>query len=132
MPILNGLAYQPIAFGVPENDPGSASSAKSINTGLLTWSGNNTYTLDPTQSNQLLEVQNVQSVFIDNYNTTGTTIITVAGSGHIIRVPPKSQAFMPLIAGDRPVLSIQNTSNNGSSQIWLLNIPALGGVWTLP
>jgi hypothetical protein len=130
MPILSNLAYQPIAFDVPS---GHSREAKAVNTGVMLWTGGNqNYTLDPTQSNQLLEIQNIQSVFIDNYNTTGTTVITVATTGHIIRVPPRAQAFMPLIAGDRPVIQISNTSGNGNSQVWLMNIPALGVVWTLP
>jgi hypothetical protein len=130
MPILSNLAFQPIAFDVPA---GHSREAKSVNTGAMSWTGGNTqYTLDPTQNNQLLEMQNIQSIFVDNYNTSGTTTITVATTGHIIRVPPKSQCFMPLIAGDRPVILIGNTSGNGSTQAWLLNIPALGVVWTLP
>lgn len=127
MPILNGLAYQPIAFDVPSG----IIQAKSVNTGLLSWVGQSLYTLDPSISNQLLEMQNIQSIFLDNYNT-GTTIITVLTTGHIIRVPPKSQCFMPLIAGDRPVITFSNTGGNGSSQAWLMNIPALGVVWNLP
>jgi hypothetical protein len=78
-----------------------------------------------------LEVQNIQSIFIDNYNT-GTLIITVSGSGQVLRVPPKSQAFLPLIAGDRPVLTFTNVGANGSSQAWLMNIPALGVIWSVP
>jgi hypothetical protein len=115
MPILANLAYQPIAFDVPN---GHNKEAKSVNTGPLLWAGNTQYTLDPTQSNQLLEMQNIQSVFIDNSQTTGTTLITVATTGHTVRVPPLSQGFFPLIAGDRPVIVITNTSGNGSSQAW--------------
>jgi hypothetical protein len=128
MPILANLAYQPIAFDVPN---GHNKEAKSVNTGPLLWAGNTQYTLDPTQSNQLLEMQNIQSVFIDNSQTTGTTLITVATTGHTVRVPPLSQGFFPLIAGDRPVIVITNTSGNGSSQAWILNIPALPDVWSV-
>lgn len=129
MAILNGLAFQPIAFDVPGQSP---TTAKSVNTGVLSWLSANQYIVDPTTSNQLLEMQNIQSVFVDNYNTSGTTLITVAGTGHIIRVAPKSQCFMPLIASDRPVITITNTSGNGTSQVWILNIPALGVIWSLP
>jgi hypothetical protein len=128
MAILSNLAYQPIAYGVPNND---AAEAKSLYTGPLDWSANVTYTLDPTQSNQQLEMQNIQSVFIDNPGT-GTLTITVTGTWQILRVPPKSQAFLPLIASDRPVVTFANTSGNGSSQVWLLNIPVSGLMWTLP
>lgn len=128
MPVLANLAYQPIAFNVPEGDR----AAKSVNTGPLVWTAGSVYTLDPTQNNQLLELQNIQSIFVDNYDTTGITIVQVLTTGHKIRIPGKSQAFLPLIAGDRPVISITNSSGNGSSQAWLLNIPALGVVWTLP
>lgn len=129
MPTLNNLAFQPIAFDVPCQDP---ANAKSIATGILDWTVNPSYALDPTQSNQLLEVQNIQSVFVDNYLSTGTLIITVSGTGHIIRIPPKSQAFLPLICSDRPVLTFSNSSGNGQSQAWILNILASGVVWTLP
>jgi hypothetical protein len=129
MAILSGLAYIPIAYGVPEGD---AKNAKVVNTGLLNWAASSFYLLDPTQNNQLLTMQSIQSVFIDNYNSTGTTWITVAGTGHIVRVAPKSQAWLPLLAGDRPVLTIQNSSANGNSQLWLCNVPAIGGTWTLP
>lgn len=128
LPILANLAYQPIAYDVPGEDQ---AQAKAINTGPLSWTAAGAYTLDPTQSNQLLEVQNIQSIFVDNYNT-GTLIITVGGSGQVLRVPPKSQAFLPLIAGDRPVLTFANAGANGSSQAWLMNVPALGVVWQLP
>src|SRR4051812_16288001 len=129
MAILTGLAFIPIAYGVPENDN---RNAKVVNTGILSWTASGSYLLDPTQNNQLLEMQSIQSIFVDNYATSGTTIITVAGTGHVIRVAPKSQAWLPLLAGDRPVLTIQNTSGNGNSQIWLANVPAVGGVWSLP
>lgn len=128
MPILANLAFTPIAFGVPNEDN---THAKGVNSGPLNWAAASNYTLDPTQSNQMIEMQNIQSVFIDN-NNTGTLVITVAGTGHTLRIPPKSQAFMPLIAGDRPVISFTNTGGVGQSQVWLLNIPALGVVWTLP
>lgn len=126
--VLSGLAYQAIAFDVPDGD---SRFAKSVNTGILNWA-NGPFVLDPTQSNQLLEMQNIQSVFVDNYSTTGTLIIQVASTGHLIRIPPKSQAFMPLICGDRPVITFTNTTGNGTSQAWLLNIPALGVVWNIP
>lgn len=127
MPVLSGLAYQPIAFDVPAG----VNQAKSVNTGQMSWTAATSYTLDPTTSNQLLEVQNVQSIFVDNYNT-GTLTITVATTGHIIRIPPKTQAYLPLICGDRPVLIFSNTGGNGYSQAWLMNIPALGVLWTVP
>jgi hypothetical protein len=129
MAILTGLAYIPIAYGIPEGD---SRNAKVVNTGLLNWTTAALYILDPTQNNQMLEMQSIQSVFVDNYNSTGTTWITVSGTGHIVRVAPKSQAWLPLLASDRPVLTIQNASGNGTSQIWLSNVPALGGTWTLP
>lgn len=129
MAILTGLAFIPIAFGVPE---GEAKNAKVVNTGILNWATAATYLLDPTQNNQLLEMQSIQSVFVDNYLSTGQTIISVSGTGHIVRVAPKSQAWLPLMAGDRPVLTIQNVSGNGSSQLWISNTPAVGGSWTLP
>lgn len=128
MAILSGLAYFPIGYGVPNGDQ---AQAKAIYTGPLSWTAAATYTLDPTQSNQLLEVQNIQAIFVDNYNT-GTLIVTVAGSGQVLRIPPKSQAFLPLLAGDRPVITFSNAGANGSSQAWLMNIPASGVVWTLP
>lgn len=129
MPVLSGLAFQPIAFGVPEGD---SKNAKAVNTGLLVWTGGvSSYTLDPTQSNQLLEMQSIQSVFVDNYNT-GTLLISVSGSMQVLRVPPKSQAYLPIIAGDRPVLTFTNVGNNGYSQAWLLNVPAGPSVWAIP
>lgn len=129
MPVLSGLAYIPIAYDVPNGDQ---SQAKAVTTGTLVWTGGvSSYTLDPTQSNQLLEMQNIQSVFVDNYNT-GTLLISVSGTGQVLRIPPKSQAFLPLIAGDRPILTFTNVGNNGTSQAWLLNYPALGVVWALP
>lgn len=130
MAVLNGLAYTPIAFDVPTPEKGQPGPAKSIGTGPLDWTAAALYILDPTQSNQLLEVQNIQSLFIDNASTTGTTTITVAGTGHVLRIPPQSQGFLPLIAGDRPVIQIANASGDGSSQVWLLNIPVLGVLWS--
>lgn len=129
MAILTGLAFQPIAFDVPGGDP---TSAKAVNLGILSWQAATQYIIDPTQNNQLLEMQNIQSIFVDNYLTTATTTITVAGTGHVIRVNGKSQCFMPLIASDRPVITITNAGGAGTSQVWLLNIPALGVIWTLP
>ena len=128
MPVLSGLAYNVIAFDVPNGDNGQA---KAVNTGLMSWTAASSYILDPTQNNQLLEMQNIQSVFIDNYNT-GTLIVSVNGTGHIIRIPPKSQAFMPLLCSDRPIITFSNSGANGSSQAWLMNIPALGVVWAIP
>jgi hypothetical protein len=132
MAILKGLAYQPIAFQVPDSEPDTLGAAKAVNSGILDWTATGIYILDPTQSNRMLGMQNIQSVFVDNYNTTGTTILTIPSTGHIIRIPPKAQAYLPLIASDRPVVQITNSSSNGTSQVWLLNIPALGVVWTLP
>ena len=134
--ILSGLAYQRIAFDVPSSD---SSAAKSVGTGVMDFSVNSAWTLDPTQSNQLLEVQNIQSIFVDNYANTGTLTITVAGSGHVIRIPPKSQAFMPLLCGDRPVISFSNYASgtttpqaSGKAQCCIQNFPALGVIWQIP
>lgn len=129
MAILTGLAYIPIAYGVPDGDN---RQSKCVNTGILNWAAAASYLLDPTQNLQMLEMQSIQSVFVDNYNSTGTLIISVSGTGHILRVAPKAQAWLSILAGDRPVLTISNSSGNGSSQLWLTNVPAVGGTWTLP
>jgi hypothetical protein len=129
MAILTGLAYQPIAYGLPSGD---GPQAKVVNTGILNWAVNTIYVLDPTQNNQIREMQNIQSVFVDNALSTGVTTIQVGSTGHIIRVPPKTQGNFPLLAFDWPVLTISNISSNGTTQIWLTNFPSLGGTWTLP
>lgn len=86
---------------------------------------------DPTQSNQLLEVKNIQGIFVDNYNSSATLVITVIGTGQVLRVPTKAQAFLPLIASDRPVLQFENTDTAAKSQAWILNVPTSPLIWTL-
>jgi hypothetical protein len=127
LPTLANLAYQPIAFGVC-----NPAQAKGISSGPLDWTAATSYTLDPTQSNQLLEVRRIQSVFIDNSSSTGTTTVTIAGTYHVLRVAPNSQAYLPIVASDRPVFLIENASGDGSTRIVLLNVPLLAGLWRTP
>jgi hypothetical protein len=122
--ILSGLAFQAIAFDVP------TSGAKCVATGLMLFDASHlSWTLDPTQSNQLLEMQNIQSIYVDNTANQSDLTITVSGTGHRIKVPAFGQGFLPLICGDRPVITFTGGSISGSAQAWLLNTPALGCVW---
>lgn len=123
--ILSQLAFQPVAFDSPENG-----SAKAINTGIMNFS-KGAVIFDPTQSNQLLEVKNIQGIFVDNYNSSATLVITVIGTGQVLRVPMKAQAFLPLIASDRPVIQFTCSDNAAAPQAWILNVPTSPLIWTL-
>lgn len=124
MSILSGLAYQAIAFDVP------CSGAKAVATGPMLFDSTHlSYILDPTQSNQLLDVQNIQSIFVDN-SGGGLLTITVSGTGFTLKVPAASQCFMPLICGDRPVVTFASDIG-GTVQAWLCNTPATGVIWTV-
>jgi hypothetical protein len=103
---------------------------KVINTGPLDWTLDNAYVLDTTQSNQLLEVQNLQSIFIDNPGT-GQLVISVSVTQFTLRIAPGSQAFVSLFCTDRPVITFSNSSGNGKSQCWLVNAKPDGTVYKI-
>lgn len=130
MPILANLAYRPIAYDVPRG--AAAQQAKAIYTGLLDWTAATSYTLDTTQSNQLLCVQNIQSVSIDNSASSGVTSVQVSGTGHVLRVAPGAVAALPLLTSDRPVLTFSNTSGRGSTRAWVSNVIAAGVNYSAP
>lgn len=126
---LSGLAYTPIAFDIPNSDN---REAKCVNLGPLNWTGSQAYVtnyvFDPTQSNQLLDMQNIQSIFVDN-NVDGPTFITISGTNQLLRVPARSQAYLPILAGDRPIITIFSSVTAGITQVWVLNTPTTGAVW---
>jgi hypothetical protein len=79
-----------------------------------------------TQSNQLLELQNIQSVFFDNSQCSAQLLITILGTNHVLTCPANSQGFLPIIASDRPVIEFASSASAGFSQAWLLTAPVGG------
>jgi hypothetical protein len=121
MAILSGLAYQPISTGPV--------SHKVVNSGLLDWTAQTSYQIDVRQSTRLAELQDIQSVFVDNTLTTGALVITSRSNGFKLRVAPGAMGSFPfLAASDSPFITVKNTSGSGQSQLWFANVPAIGGV----
>lgn len=120
---LHNLAAQPIAFDVP------CSGAKAVNSGPLDWTAATTYILDVTQNNQLLDMQNIQSIYVDNLASSGALNILVAGTGQTLQIPAGKHGYLQLLCSDRPIFQFTNTSGNGTSNIWLMNIPVASFIW---
>jgi len=124
--ILSRLATQPVAYGVPD---GKNSNAKVVAVPQINWNApSDEYIIDVSQSNQMLDMQNIQGVFA--YNTSfADVILTVLGTNYVARLIRQSQTILPLICSDRPVFQVINTTQNagdGSTQLWFVNYPVVG------
>lgn len=123
--ILHGLATQPVSCNVPE---GQSSNAKVLTIPQINWNLlSDTYIIDPSQSNQLLDFQNIQGVYYlsTSLGMPGSQLV-VSGTNHTIRFYPGSQGFYPLLCSDRPIFTVSYLGQNigdGSLQLWFVNFP---------
>lgn len=119
--IFSKLAAQPVALGVPE---GKTSAAKVLQVPMIGWNNpSDTYILDPTQSNQLLEFQNIQGVFFISTSNAANQM-AISGTNFLVHFNPQTQGFIPLLCGDRPVFTFTYLGTNagdGALQVWLVN-----------
>lgn len=123
VPVPN-LAYVPIGFGVPHG-PTARDGAKSVSTGPLVWPNIQGYLIDLAQNLQLQEVQNLQSVWVDNTAYTAAVSIVISGTNQLIKIPAGAQAWLPVFATERSLITVTVVSpaTAGSTSLLFLNIP---------
>jgi hypothetical protein len=88
------------------------------------------YTLDYTNMQQRGFFSMVQSVYVDNSNSTTILAITVQGSQQILKVPPGAQGYFPLLVPN-PIRLQFDSAGGVVVTVILLNFPVAGILWEL-
>lgn len=96
----------------------------------MDFTGGNTVSiidLTLTVDNQVFEF--LQAIFIDNSANASSLTVVASVTGQSLVIPPLSQAYMPVVIGDQPVIT--GTSSGGVKvPLQLLNFPISTLVWS--
>lgn len=92
--------------------------------------GNTSVLLDMKNAQAQARMSYVQTIFVDNSLSTVPTTINVNGLSQAIIIPDSSQAYVPLLAINPPVLVCAN-NGNVKVPIQLLNFPLPPCVWRI-
>lgn len=84
--------------------------------------------LDYSNMQQRNWLRMVQTIWVDNAASAVGFIITVQGSGQVIRVPALSQAYVSVVAPN-PVKLTFGSTGGVVLQVILLNYPVPTAVW---
>lgn len=94
------------------------------------------WSLGISQKLDLLEVQQrrfidyCQSVFIDNKSSDYWVEIEMGTTGQTVRIPARSQAYLPILLPNPPRLTFNTeTGNTGTTILQLLNFPINSMIW---
>jgi hypothetical protein len=81
-----------------------------------------------TQSQQFMS--QVQAVFVDNSANADQVTISTQVLGQTLRIPPGSQAYLPLPVAKNDVLTVA-TAGEVNVQFIFLNVPVPAAVWAV-
>jgi hypothetical protein len=88
--------------------------------------------LDLSNTQQLGHIEYVQTLFIDNSANTNALTIQTDASNQTVVIPPKSQAFMPVLQPNPPKLTISTPAVASLVvTVFALNFPVSPHVWAV-
>ena len=102
---------------------------KSVNL-ALDFSAQTEITVDFTLATMQTVISVVQSVWVDNSQSTVPIEFTVQGTGQVIRVPAGSMAVLPVVAASKPKIVVDSASGL-IIPVLFLNVPLPSAVWSL-
>ena len=89
-----------------------------------------TATLDLTTEQQIGIITTIQAGFFDNSNNDQTLTISFQVGGFLFKIPPASQAWLPVFTPNPPVITFAG-SPNGQVTVYLTNVPMPAAVWSV-
>lgn len=70
-----------------------------------------------------------QSLFVDNSGNTAAVTLSFSGMSQNIIIPPSSQGYVPVLAGQTAQGAVSSTGN-GKTIVHILNFPVGPGIWS--
>lgn len=74
-------------------------------------------------------IPTIQTIFVDNSASSGTLTIQASQTNQVLQVPPLSQAYLPILAPNPPLLTFGAIGGAIAAHIQLMNVPMPIGVW---
>lgn len=119
-------APYPVECGTP---PGCRIGRRAIHV-LIDFSLGTTYQLDLSQIQSQGQIDSVQTLYIDNSVNTGTITIVMQGPTlQSVTLPPNSQAYLPVLQGNPPVLNFSVASGAPVVNVQLMNFFLPPVIW---
>jgi hypothetical protein len=118
--------YQP--RGVSNQQMPSSVTALPITVDM---SVNNAVTIDLTSAQITGKISAVQSAFIDNSLATASLSIVIPYTNQTITLPPQSQAYVPLLLPNPPIITLTSAAGSAQTVVVLLNVPMPLAVWSV-
>ena len=94
----------------------------------LDFAANAEWVLDYGNMQQRNFLNMVQSVWVDNSLNGSILAITVPGTNQVLKVPPNTQGYFPLIVPN-PLKLVFDSAGGVLCQVILLNFPVAGFMW---
>lgn len=94
----------------------------------LDFTAQTAWLLDLKVAQAQAHVSYIQTIYIDNSQNTATLSVSAGTNGQVITIPPKSQAYLPILAVTPPVLRV-STAGGVFIPLQLLNFPVTPCVW---
>lgn len=86
--------------------------------------------LDMSNTQQLGHISYVQTLFVDNSQNANALSILTDASNQTVIIPPKSQAYVPVLQPNPPKLTLSTTAvPNLIVTVFALNFPVSPAVW---
>jgi hypothetical protein len=93
------------------------------------FSVNNVWMADLSQQFQQKQIDNVQTVFIDNSSNPQIVTFLCPITGQTITCPPNAQGTFPVISGDPPQFTITSIGSTVKVKFILLNVKLAYQIW---
>lgn len=87
-----------------------------------------TFLADLTLASMQTRISVVQSLFVDNFTNPSDVEITVVDAVQVIKAPPYSQGFYPVMGNQKPKFSIYSAGQTPVT-ILAINVPIPANVW---
>lgn len=94
------------------------------------WTVSQSYSCDMSYVTTQKQLEYVQTIFVDNSTNAFAITVKEAMLPQTLTVPPYSQAYLPILSGIQPKLTIASAGATGSTKIVFLNIPVTPSVWS--
>ena len=88
-----------------------------------------TFSLDLSQIQNSGAMDSVQTLYVDNSGNAGDLNLTMGLTQQTITLPAGAQAYLPILQGNPPVLSINAPVGTPIVNVWLLNFFLPPQIW---
>ena|SRR5271170_6444497 len=124
------VSQQGLQFALPQNQQVPDEGPKAIPL-LLNFANAAQFTLDLTNLEQRAFISMIQTLYIDASQTDDPTTITIEGTNQVVIAAAKTQGYYPVLCPNPPRFKFANASGSDIINIFLVNAPISGVVWSV-